>query len=59
MSEQKKINCECCGDLVADPDGENIYDIGFVCGVCLGNAENKTGYCSMHCQLFGTCDESC
>ena len=39
--------------------GEAVYDVGFVCQNCLDRAENKTGYCSMSCQLFGTCDGSC
>jgi len=50
-------NCEKCGE--SSDTGEVIYDIGFICDRCLSAIENKTGYCSMQCQLFGDCDGSC
>lgn len=53
--------CEVCGNVDQDiPEtGEVIYDIGYVCRDCLDKADNKTGYCSVQCQLWGVCDGSC
>jgi hypothetical protein len=55
----EKLECQVCEAMVDRNHGEGIYDVGFVCEECLEKADNKTGYCSMYCQLFGSCDGSC
>ncbi len=53
-----KFTCDVC-DKEDCEKGETFFDIGTVCQDCLDSAENKTGHCSMSCQLFGNCDGSC
>lgn len=31
----------------------------YLCETCENSGDNKTGYCSMFCQLTGECDNSC
>jgi len=56
-TETKPSECSLCDNI--GHAGGDVYEFGFVCNECLDKAENRTGYCSMYCQLTGECDGSC
>jgi len=55
----KTYSCACCDKECVEDMMDVVFDIGMVCHECLEKADNKTGYCSMACQLGFGCDGSC
>jgi hypothetical protein len=50
--------CDDCGKTL--PIRERCDEDYNVCRDCLNDYyENKTGYCSAHCRISGSCDGSC
>lgn len=48
-----------CGKELHPDNMEYVGDGCYVCKGCFEKIENKTGYCSIWCQLGGSCDGSC
>lgn len=52
----------CCGWCEVLHDTETMVEageFGLICQECDDTRDNKSGYCSMNCQLSGNCDGSC
>lgn len=59
-TERKNLSegvCSYCQDHESLISSE-VWDSG-LCLICESQYENKTGNCSLHCCITGSCDDSC
>lgn len=63
MLDDEQVMCYSCGLLKfsTELDEEYLDKLYNVCKECADNApgDKGSGYCSVDCCLFGSCDHSC
>jgi hypothetical protein len=55
-------NLPICYKCEKEPATKEYGDVKHnykLCAPCYESCEDKTGYCSLECQVFGQCDWSC